>query len=168
MATSGILRPGVREFELLLIVELAVLIGLVGFAVLAVVLYLQRRGESRRALQARLAELQLLSDAVRDIAAAALDEDELINLVYECARRMVDVSNFQLGLFDGSHYAIRLRFADGACQPEARFDLSETGGIVGWVRESGQALLVRDFESEMDCLPAQPRWGWSAWARAWG
>ena len=29
-------------------------------------------------------------------------------------------------------------------------------GIIGWLRETGQALLVHDFETEMDSLPARP------------
>jgi serine phosphatase RsbU (regulator of sigma subunit)/putative methionine-R-sulfoxide reductase with GAF domain len=38
------------------------------------------------------------------------------------------------------------------------FDLSENGGIVSWVRQSKEPLLVRDFQREMDRLPAKPRY----------
>ena len=31
-------------------------------------------------------------------------------------------------------------------------------GIVGWMRETGRALLVEDFATEMDQLPARPRY----------
>ncbi len=121
-------------------------------------IYLRRREETRRQLRARVAELQALSDAVSAIASASLDEDELCHLVYERAARLVDVSNFQLGLFEGTRYVIKLRYSRGVEQPNSQFDLSETGGIVGWLRDHGQPLLVHDFQVEMDRLPAKPRY----------
>ncbi len=148
--------PRVRDLELVLAIELAVLIVLVGIGVVVLVGYWLRRGESQRALQARLTELQLLSDAVNRIASATLDEDELIQLVHECARQVVDVSHFQLGLFEDDHYVARLRYVDGVRKPVERFKLSKAEGIVGWLRESAQPLLVRDFQAEIGRLPAQP------------
>jgi sigma-B regulation protein RsbU (phosphoserine phosphatase) len=127
-------------------------------AVVAVLLYLRRRGESRRQLKARVAELQSLSHAVSAIASAKLDEDALCHLVYEQAAKLVDVSNFQLGMFEDHHYHIKLRYGHGMQQPAAQFDLSETGGIVGWVRDTRQPLIVHDFNAEMERLPAKPRY----------
>jgi len=118
---------------------------------------LRRLGEMRRQLEARMAELQSLSDAVGAIAAASLDEDELCRLVYEQAAQVVDASNFQLGLFDDGRYVIKLHCSRGVEQPESQFDVSEAGGIVGWLREHGQPLIVHDFQAEMDRLPAKPR-----------
>ncbi len=142
----------------MLAMELAALILLLGIGIAALVMHLSRRHTSRRALQARLRELQLLSDAVNRLASAALDEDALIQLVYECAGQMMDVSNFQLGLFEDDHYVVRLHYVAGVRQAQSRFNLSESGGIVGWLRESAQPLLVRDFQVEMDRLPARPRY----------
>jgi len=140
--------PIVAAFALILL-AVAVAVGLA---------YLRRRDEMRRQLEARTAELQALSDAVGAIAAASLNEDELCRLVYERAAQVVDASNFQLGLFDGSRYVIKLRYSRGVEQPRSQFDLSEAGGIVGWLRERGQPLIVRDFQLEMDRLPAKPRY----------
>lgn len=137
---------------------LVIIILLMVFAVGAVLLYLQRRGESRRQLKARVAELQSLSHAVSAIASAQLDEEALCHLVYDQAARLVDVSNFQLGMFEDHHYHIKLRYGHGVQQPAAQFDLSETGGIVGWVRDTRQPLIVHDFNMEMDRLPAKPRY----------
>lgn len=122
------------------------------------VVCLRRRSEGRHRLSAQVAELQALSDAVSAIAAASLDEDELCRLVYERAAQVVDASNFQLGLFDGSRYVVKLRYSQGVAQPGSQFDLSETGGIVGWLRDHGQPLIVHDFQAEMDRLPAKPRY----------
>src|SRR4029453_13942775 len=114
------------------------------------------RRASRRALESRVAELQALSNAVNRIASAALDEDALCHLVDECAAQLVDVSNFQLGLFDSEDYVIRVRLSQGILQPVARYDLNEGRGIVGWMRETGRALLGRDFQTESDQLPSRP------------
>lgn len=141
-----------------IIVALVVIVLLAIVQAIAVLIYLRRRGESRQRLKQQVAEMRALSEAVSAIAAASLDEDELCKLVYERAAQVVDVSNFQLGLFDGNRYVIKLRYSRGVLQPNAEFDLSETGGIVGWMRDTGQSLLVHDFRQEMDRLPAKPRY----------
>jgi sigma-B regulation protein RsbU (phosphoserine phosphatase) len=127
-------------------------------ALLVLWIYRRSRGESRRQLKERVAEMESLSEAVRAIASASLDEEELCKLVHERAEQLVDADNFQLGLFNGDNYTIKLRYSRGVRQPVAQFDLSETGGIVGWMRDTGRSLLVRDFEAEIASLPAQPRY----------
>ena len=132
-------------------------IACVAAAIVAIVL-LPRRRASRRALESRVAELQLLSNAVNKIASSALDEDALCQLVYQCAAELVDVNNFQLGLFDANQYEIRVRLLEGVMQPVARYNLDEGRGIVGWMRDTGKSLLVRDFQTELSTLPAKPRY----------
>jgi sigma-B regulation protein RsbU (phosphoserine phosphatase) len=117
-----------------------------------------QRWRSRRALIRQVRELQALSDAGRALAEARLDVDELCELIYRCASDLMDTATFQLGLFENSFYAIRIWIRDGQRLSPQRFDLSENPGLVGWVRESRQPLLVRDFELERDRLPAQPRY----------
>lgn len=140
-----------------IVIAVTVAIMLLAATILSMVC-LRRRSEARHRLSTRVAELQALSDAVSAIAAASLDEDELCRLVYERAAQVVDASDFQLGLFDGSRYVIKLRYRQGVAQPGSQFDLSETGGIVGWLRDHGQPLIVYDFRIEMDNLPAKPRY----------
>jgi sigma-B regulation protein RsbU (phosphoserine phosphatase) len=144
------------QLTLLAIVAIAAIAG--AGLVIVVLWYLRRRGESKRQLRARVEELQKLSEAVSAIASARLDEEELCNLVYQHAAQLVDVENFQLGLFEDHSYVIKLRYSRGVKQPIAHFDLSETGGIVGWLRDTRQTLLVRDFQTEMVNLPARPRY----------
>ena len=117
-----------------------------------------RRWRSRRALMRQVRELHSLAEAGRAIAEARFDADELCELIYQRASEMMDTSTFQLGLFDGSHYNIRLWVRDGQHVPLQSFDLSDSPGLVGWVRQSRQPLLVHDFEQERDRLPAQPRY----------
>src|SRR3974390_1706346 len=125
-------------------------------AVLGVVLW--RRWRSRRALIREVQELKVLAEAGRTIAEARLEVDELCELIYRCAGQIVDTSTFQLGLFDGDWYDIRIWVRDRQRLPAQRFDLHDDPGLIGWLRESRTPLLVHDFEQEHDQLPAQPRY----------
>ena len=123
---------------------------------------LLRRRRSRQALVERVAELEALSAAGRAIVAAELDVDALCHLIAEQAGQVIDNRTFQVGLFEGSCYDIRYWTIDGRPQPVPQcFDLEgggmrDEGGLVGWVRDAQQPLLVRDFLREMDKLPARP------------
>jgi serine phosphatase RsbU (regulator of sigma subunit)/putative methionine-R-sulfoxide reductase with GAF domain len=127
-------------------------------ALVTLALLLRRVQKSRRLLERRVAELSALSEAGRAIVAAQLDVDELYTLIYHQARQIVDTWIFQLGLFEGDNYHIKVWIRRGERQPEAVFDLNEGQGIVGWMRQTGQPLLVHNFETEMDALPARPRY----------
>jgi serine phosphatase RsbU (regulator of sigma subunit)/transcriptional regulator with GAF, ATPase, and Fis domain len=127
-------------------------------AVVMLALLIHRRYRERRLLDQRMAELGALSEAGRAIVAAQLDVDELCMLIYRQAHKIVDTWIFQLGLFEGDAYRIKVWIVRGSRQPEAVFDLSEDEGIVGWMRRTGQALLVYDFEKERETLPARPRY----------
>lgn len=123
-----------------------------------------RRRRTRRLLMERVAELEALSAAGRALVAAELDLDALCNLIAEQAGQVIDNRTFQVGLFEDDLYEIRYWRIEGQLQPVPQcFDLDtadsgvgHTGGLVGWVRDSQQSLLVRDFEREMDRLPARP------------
>ncbi len=124
-----------------------------------------RRRRSRQALVERVAELEALSSAGRAIVAAELDVDALCRFIAEQAGQVIDNRTFQVGLFEDSYYDIRYWTIDGQPQPVPQcFDLGkdeggrmrDEGGLVGWVRDSQQPLLVRDFQREMDKLPARP------------
>lgn len=156
-----VFSPCVMSIE----VPISLLVSLAGLALAAFLALLaatgyvyRRRRASRRALEQRVAELQALSSAVNRIASASLDEDALCRLVYDCATQLVDVNSFQLGLFEEDDYVIKVRYERGILKPPSRFRLGEAKGIVGWMRDTGQSLLVRDFQTEMENLPARPRY----------
>ncbi len=147
------------EVPLILLFSLTGLMLAAFLALLAATGYVyRRRRASRRALEQRVAELQALSNAVNRIASASLDEDALCRLVYDCAAQLVDVNSFQLGLFEDDDYVIKVRYDRGVLRAPSRFHLGEAKGIVGWMRDTGQSLLVRDFQTEMEHLPAKPRY----------
>ncbi|MFQ5421946.1 MAG: GAF domain-containing protein, partial [Anaerolineae bacterium] len=120
---------------------------------------LWRRYLSRRMLLQRVDELEALSGAGRAIVAAELDLAALCELIATEAGKVIDAGTFQIGIFDDALYRILFWRINGRIQDTPHtFDLSENSGVIGWVRETRQPLLVRDFQQEMDSLPAAPRY----------
>ncbi|MDQ2998853.1 MAG: GAF domain-containing protein, partial [Chloroflexota bacterium] len=117
------------------------------------VLSLQRQRRSVR-------ELAQLNEVSRAIIRAELSVEALCELIYREASKVVDTSSFHLGLFEqsGDHYTLVVRVQDRVRLPPLIVELPSGDGIVGWMRETGRALLVEDFATEMDQLPARPRY----------
>lgn len=136
----------------------------ISFALLVIALILSayillRRYRSRQLLIQRITELEALSAAGRALVAAQLDVDALAELIANEAGQVIDNRTFQVGLFEETEYHILYWKIRGTRQETPQtFDLSEEGGIISWVRTSKQPLLVRDFERELDSLPARPRY----------
>lgn len=105
----------------------------------------------------RLRELTALADLGRALAEAPLDLARLAETIYTQAAQLVETHFFQLGLFEEDSYRLLVWVSDGERRPPTEFRLTPASpGIVGWVRDSRQSLLVHDYESET--LPAQPRY----------
>ncbi|HET7010769.1 MAG TPA: SpoIIE family protein phosphatase [Anaerolineales bacterium] len=122
--------------------------ALVAVAAVALVLYHRRRG---------LTEVSLLADIGAAIATASSDTEELAEAAYVQAARLTDTDFFQFGLFLRDRYRTLIWIRDGDREPNEEFALgSSAEGLVGWVRRTGQTLVVRDFEAERQSLPAQP------------
>ncbi|RMH00055.1 MAG: GAF domain-containing protein [Chloroflexi bacterium] len=122
-------------------------------------LVLRRRYRSRQALLRRVSELEALSAAGRAIVSAELDLMQLCRLIADEAGKVIDNRTFQIGLFEDSLYEILFWRIEGEERETPQtFDLRQNSGIVGWVRQSRQPLLVHDFEREMNTLPARPRY----------
>ncbi|MCA9959491.1 MAG: GAF domain-containing protein, partial [Anaerolineales bacterium] len=135
----------------------------ISFAILVASLFfasyiLWRRYLSRRMLMERVTELELLSAAGREIVASELDVAALCELIAQEANKVIDNKTFQVGLFSGNFYKILFWTINGRQQETPQlFELDDRPGIVGWVRESKQALLVHDLQKELQDLPATPR-----------
>ncbi|UCC64321.1 MAG: GAF domain-containing protein [Anaerolineae bacterium] len=134
------------------------LFSAIGLVVVSIVV--QRFADTRQKLEAYVSELSSLADMGRALVEAQLDVDQLCELIYEQISRIVDTSNFHLGLFDGDHLTLKVWVAGGQRHLPQTFDLSSGagGGIAGWLRKTGQALLVQDFQRELESLPAKPRY----------
>jgi len=148
----------------------ALLVAALVLAAVVLIAFVMRRRRSRRLLMERVAELEALSAAGRALVAAELDLDALCGLIAEQAGQVIDNRTFQVGLFEEGYYEIHYWTIDGRPQPVPQsFDLradgtemAEAGGLVGWVRDNQQPLLVHDFAREMERLPARPTYASAA------
>jgi serine phosphatase RsbU (regulator of sigma subunit)/putative methionine-R-sulfoxide reductase with GAF domain len=139
-------RLGVGYFSL---AALSLVVASISVRRAALNLQMQRRS---------VRELALLNEVSRAIIRSELDVDALVDLIYREASKIVDTSSFHLGLFDGDTYTLVVRVQDRVRLPRLTTTLENRDGIVGWIRETGRALLVEDFLEEMDRLPARPRY----------
>ncbi len=128
----------------------------IGLLVASVIV--QRLADMGQRLEARVRELTGLAETGRALVEAQLDQDQLCEMIYQQASRIVDTSNFHLGLFEGDNLTLKVWVVGGQRQPSQAFDLSEGEGIVGWMRQTRQPLLVKDFTKDLDELPARPRY----------
>ena len=63
-------------------------------------------------LRSARTELGILAEAGRAILEAEPDEDRLCELILHLSTRVVPTKNFQLGLFDGDRYQIKVWVLD--------------------------------------------------------
>ncbi len=108
--------------------------------------------------QRELRELATLNEVSRALIRAELEVDALCELIYHETSKVLDTSWFHLALFEDEHYALKVRVQDGQRLPPAQFDLGNDEGLMGWLRNTGRALLIEDFTRELEHLPAQPRY----------
>lgn len=100
--------------------------------------------------------LDKLAGVGRAILSAELRLDALCEIVYEQAARIMDARHFQLGLFDGDDYLIKIWVRDGERQPEACFCGAASTGLIGWIHSTAQSIRVGDYQREWEELPARP------------
>jgi serine phosphatase RsbU (regulator of sigma subunit) len=136
-------------------------LGLTAFFLAAAVLtalaaVIGRLADARFTLRERVRELTALNEMGQAVLHARLDVDAICELIYQQASCIVDSSTFQLGLFDGDAYDLKVWVREGQRQPPTRFPSGGREGIIGWVHATGRHLLVRDFAAEAATLPAAP------------
>ncbi|MEW6231279.1 MAG: GAF domain-containing SpoIIE family protein phosphatase [Chloroflexota bacterium] len=138
-------------------------LGLAMFVLTAVALVLTSLvvrlfAETAVKLRTRVAELTGLNEFGQALVRAQLDTEQLCELIYAEVSRIMDTSYFDLGLFNGDDYVLKLWVENRVRQPALSLPTPVGKGMIGWVRQTRQPLLVRDFQKEQDTLPAQPRW----------
>jgi len=129
-------------------------LALIALAVIVVGYVLQHMFHVRQRLQTRVAELTTFDDLGRSIVQAQLDVDGLCELTYEQASRILDTTNFMLGLIDadGEHFIAQVWVEEGVRRPRVVLPLSE--GMV-WMAEHKRPLLIHDSRREE--LPFTPQ-----------
>ena len=102
-------------------------------------------------------ELKTLAEVGRSITSAALDPQELAEVAFIEIARLMETDFFQLGVFEDDHYRTLIWVKDGSRQENLSFQITpDQEGLIGWIRRTGQSLLIKDFQSEADSLPAHP------------
>jgi len=120
---------------------------LLAAATLSAAVFLVRRLQRERA--ERLEELEALRQIQEAIAGTPPDPAEIAETTYVMAARLLETDFFQLGVFDNGSYRTLIWIKDGDRQDNVSFPLAEDEqGIVGWVRRSGEPLIVTDFEAQ--------------------
>lgn len=145
---------------------LLVVVGLLSAGMLAVGLAVGywrgwRRGRQQALNQSnppptRDADVEILAGMGRAILGAQLRLDALCEIVYQQAARIVSTAHFQIGLFEGDDYVIKIWVRDGERLPERRFPGNANTGLIGWVRTAAQGIRINDYEREWESLPARP------------
>lgn len=101
-------------------------------------------------------ELRTLAALAQAIAGAPDDPAEVAEAAYVHTARLVPSEFFQLGIFQGESYRTLIWVRDGNRVHNREFTLdTEHEGLIGWIRRTGEDLLVRDFARQAD-LPARP------------
>ena len=133
---------------------------LAGAALLATSLTVRRAALNLQNQRRSVRELARLNEVSRAIIRSELDVEALCELIYRETSKLVDTSSFHLGLFDSlsDKYVLVVRVQDRVRLPPLTVELPSGDGIVGWMRETGRSLLVEDFTTEMNRLPARPRY----------
>lgn len=129
---------------------------LLALLIVSVAVLVRRWADARYALIQRVAELSIVERVGRAIVQAELDVDGLAELIYEHACQVVDATIFHLGLFQGDTYTLKLWIRAGERLPAQTFQLQPGLGLVNWMRETKEPLLIRDFPRELESLPARP------------
>lgn len=118
-----------------------------GFVVTGFII--QRLVEARRRLRARVNELSMISEVSRQVA-AILDLDDLFDRVVELIQACFEYNHVQIFTRDdGNEIAFRASTGPGDARwREAGYRLPPGQGIIGWVAEHGQPLLVNDVSRD--------------------
>jgi serine phosphatase RsbU (regulator of sigma subunit) len=128
----------------------AVLALVLAAAAAGVVILLIRQDRRREA------ELRTLAALAQAVAAAPDDASEVAEAAYVHTARLLPAEFFQLGVFEGEAYRTLIWIRDGDRVHNREFTLdADRDGLVGWIRRSGESLLISDFR-QMAKLPAPP------------
>ncbi|MEN8097750.1 MAG: GAF domain-containing protein, partial [Chloroflexota bacterium] len=103
-------------------------------------------------------DLEALGRVGRALVEFQFDLSKLYELILEQAGVVIDTTTFQLGLFEGDDYHIVVWVKEGVRQQPAQFLNARETGLVGWVAENKQNVVIHDFESEWSNLPARPQY----------
>ncbi|MCO6449143.1 MAG: GAF domain-containing protein [Caldilineales bacterium] len=100
-----------------------------------------------------LIELQAASQA---LARVRTDEQAILDNLQQQVRRLLPPGRIHLLLFHDEGSQLHAWNRQGEALPSSYFETPVAQGIIGWLRQTKESLLVGDFQRDWDYLPAQP------------
>ena len=100
-----------------------------------------------------LIELQAASQA---LARVRTDEEAILTNLQQQVQRLLPPGRVHLLLFLGEGSKLFAWNRHGEALPPSYFDSPTAQGIIGWLRQTKESLLVGDFQRDWERLPAQP------------
>jgi serine phosphatase RsbU (regulator of sigma subunit)/putative methionine-R-sulfoxide reductase with GAF domain len=153
-----LLQPAAQPLSAWIIGLLIALAATLAALLILFMFYLRRR-QNRKELELRIVELERLEQASRAIVASELDLAALCRLIANEAGHVIDTGTFQIGVFDKDLYQILFwRINDEEQEVPVTYELRDSVGIVGWVRETKTPKLIEDLHVEIARLPEEPHY----------
>ncbi len=100
--------------------------------------------------------LRILQRASQALARTDLDEPAVLHILQQQARQLLPPARIHILLFREGQSQLFAWDEHGEALPPAWYDSPAAHSIMGWLKETREALLVRDFLSEWEKLPARP------------
>ncbi|RUA15491.1 MAG: hypothetical protein DSY55_06180 [Clostridia bacterium] len=100
--------------------------------------------------------LEILLDASQNLARTDLDEAAILDIIQTNARRILPPARIHILIFRQSQAQLFAWDETGKALPPAWYQTPAAHSIMGWLKETRQALLVEDFEQDWEKLPARP------------
>jgi hypothetical protein len=119
-----------------MVVGATLAVGGVGLGLIVGYVRGRARGYSVASSQRISPELDMLAGVGTSILSVQLKVDALCEVVYQQTSRIVDTSNFQIGLFEGKDYHIKVWFKGAERLPAQRFESAAEEGIIGWISKA--------------------------------
>ncbi len=100
--------------------------------------------------------LLALQRASQALARTDLDEPTVLHILQQQARQFLPPARIHILLFREDQSQLFAWDEHGEALPPTWYDSPAAHSIMGWLKETCEALLVRDFLSEWESLPAHP------------
>lgn len=103
-----------------------------------------------------LEPLVALQAASRQLAQAQIGEKDVLERLHSEMRKLLPPGRVHILLFRDNQTELFAWNEEGEAFPPSYYQAPAAQSIVGWMRDSREALLVRDFQRDWDKLPAKP------------
>ena len=103
-----------------------------------------------------LAPLVALQAASQHLAQARIGEKDILERLHSEMRKLLPPGRVHILLFRENQTKFFAWNEEGEAFPPSYYQAPAAQSIVGWMRDSRESLLVRDFQRDWDKLPAKP------------